>query len=160
MVENSPSVHWGTTSANYGFITTRFYTIQRVNGTGPNGKEEGAGAHRHNLNDSDKIKKNSVVRWLAKGNKEAPKRKVQVCTGDIYHVLQRLARSWRSSRGTISSCIVDYSCHLDLLISTLVNLLYYPFLFAACQSVLLVLLSLLDCGLVVLAKTRAFSHSV
>lgn len=51
-----------------GFTQTdvRFYTIQRVNGTGPGGKEEGAGGHRHSLDESDRIKKNSVLRLIVK----------------------------------------------------------------------------------------------
>jgi hypothetical protein len=70
---------WDNSSAIFGgnFIQTnvRFYTVQRVNGTGPNGKEEGAGGHRHTLEESDRIKKNSVLRWLQKndkGEKPAP----------------------------------------------------------------------------------------
>jgi hypothetical protein len=64
---------WDDSNTSYGghFIQTnvRFYTIQRVNGTGPNGKEEGTGGHRHSLGESDRIKKNSVVRWLQKSDK-------------------------------------------------------------------------------------------
>jgi hypothetical protein len=66
-----------------GQITRRFYTFQRVNGMGHNGgAEDGGGPHRHDIGVSDQVKKNSVVRWLAKSNKEPPKRKaaqVQVC---------------------------------------------------------------------------------
>ena len=54
--------------------TTRFYTIQRVNGTGANAKEAEAGGHRHTLDMSDSIKKNSVLRSLTSVDKE--KRKV------------------------------------------------------------------------------------
>jgi glutathione S-transferase len=59
----------------------RFYTVQRVNGTGPNGKDEGAGGHRHSLEESDRIKKNSVVRWMMKndrGERMVKPKKVQV----------------------------------------------------------------------------------
>jgi hypothetical protein len=56
----------------------RFWTIQRVNGNGGNGKAEGvAGAHKHTLERSDEIKKNSVQRWLAAQEKEV-KKKIQV----------------------------------------------------------------------------------
>ncbi|KAJ6445606.1 glutathione transferase [Purpureocillium lavendulum] len=52
----------------------RFWAIQRVNGNGGNGKGDGiAGPHRHTLQRSDEIKKNSVQRWLAERDKEAKK---------------------------------------------------------------------------------------
>ncbi|KAF1911763.1 hypothetical protein BDU57DRAFT_460588 [Ampelomyces quisqualis] len=48
----------------------KFYTFQRVNGNGGNGKGDGvAGPHKHTLAESDRVKKNSVVRWLAKCEK-------------------------------------------------------------------------------------------
>lgn len=41
----------------------RYYTIQRVNGNGGNGKFDGtAGPHKHTLEESDRVKKNSVLR--------------------------------------------------------------------------------------------------
>lgn len=43
----------------------RYFTIQRVNGNGGNGKFDGtAGPHKHSLEESDRVKKNSVVRRL------------------------------------------------------------------------------------------------
>ncbi|KND90357.1 hypothetical protein TOPH_04881 [Tolypocladium ophioglossoides CBS 100239] len=52
----------------------RFWTIQRVNGNGGNGKGDGvAGPHRHSLERSDAIKKNSVQRWMAQRDREAKK---------------------------------------------------------------------------------------
>ncbi|KAL9604484.1 MAG: hypothetical protein Q9219_000449 [cf. Caloplaca sp. 3 TL-2023] len=54
--------------------SARFYTIQRVNGNGANGKGDGtAGPHKHSLEDSDKIKKNSVLRHMLKEEKERKK---------------------------------------------------------------------------------------
>lgn len=54
-----------------------FWTIQRVNGNGGNGKGDGvAGPHRHSLERSDEIKKNSVQRWMAQRDRET--KKVQV----------------------------------------------------------------------------------
>lgn len=48
----------------------RYFTIQRVNGNGGNGKGDGvAGPHKHTLAESDKVKKNSVVRWMAREGK-------------------------------------------------------------------------------------------
>jgi glutathione S-transferase len=55
----------------------KFYTIQRVNGNGGNGKGDGvAGPHKHTLDASDQVKKNSVQRWLAKNERD--KKKAQV----------------------------------------------------------------------------------
>ncbi|KAL8933254.1 MAG: hypothetical protein Q9211_005883 [Gyalolechia sp. 1 TL-2023] len=52
----------------------RFYTVQKVNGNGANGKGDGtAGPHKHTLEDSDRIKKNSVVRHMLKEEKERKK---------------------------------------------------------------------------------------
>jgi len=56
----------------------KYYTFQRVNGNGGNGKGDGvAGPHKHTLEESDRVKKNSVVRWLAKREKD-DRRKSQV----------------------------------------------------------------------------------
>jgi glutathione S-transferase len=56
----------------------KYYTFQRVNGNGGNGKGDGvAGPHKHTLEESDRVKKNSVVRWLAKCEKD-DRRKSQV----------------------------------------------------------------------------------
>ena len=53
-----PETHPGTTGE-------RFFTIQRVNGNGANGKNDGiGGGHRHTLADSDRVKKNSVQRHI------------------------------------------------------------------------------------------------
>ena len=57
----------------------RYYTIQRVNGNGANGKGDGTtGGHRHSLEDSDKIKKNSIHRHYIKEDKERRKSTVSV----------------------------------------------------------------------------------
>ena len=64
----------------------RYFTIQRVNGNGANGKGDGvAGPHKHNLEDSDRIKKNSVVRSLLKEEKE--KKKVQVSSSCFFYII-------------------------------------------------------------------------
>lgn len=53
----------------------KFYTFQRVNGNGGNGKGDGvAGPHKHTLEESDRVKKNSVVRWMAKCEKDERKK--------------------------------------------------------------------------------------
>ncbi|KAK2591401.1 hypothetical protein QQS21_010907 [Conoideocrella luteorostrata] len=52
----------------------RFWTVQRVNGNGGNGKGDGvAGPHRHTLEKSDEIKRNSVQRYLAQQEKDVKK---------------------------------------------------------------------------------------
>jgi hypothetical protein len=53
----------------------KFYTFQRVNGNGGNGKGDGvAGPHKHSLEESDRVKKNSVIRWQAKVDKDGRKK--------------------------------------------------------------------------------------
>jgi glutathione S-transferase len=43
----------------------RYWTIQRVNGNGGNGKSDGVGGpHRHSLEESDRIKRNTVQRLI------------------------------------------------------------------------------------------------
>ena len=57
----------------------RYYTIQRVNGNGANGKGDGtAGAHKHSIEDSDRVKKSSVHRHFLKGEKERKKSLVRI----------------------------------------------------------------------------------
>ena len=52
----------------------RYYTIQRVNGNGGNGKGDGVpGPHKHDLAESDRVKKNSVQRMMLKKDKEEKK---------------------------------------------------------------------------------------
>ncbi|KAF2856185.1 hypothetical protein T440DRAFT_383910 [Plenodomus tracheiphilus IPT5] len=65
----------------------KFYTFQRVNGNGGNGKGDGvAGPHKHSLEESDRVKKNSVLRWQAKMEKD-DRKKVQGgdATKKTYH---------------------------------------------------------------------------
>ncbi len=54
----------------------RYYTIQRVNGNGGNGKDSTAGPHKHTLQESDRVKKNSISRYFLKVEKV--KKKTQV----------------------------------------------------------------------------------
>ena len=75
-------------NANYrldppGTDGSRFYTIQRVNGNGANGKTDGVtGAHKHSLEDSDRVKKNSIQRYFLK--EEKVKKKSQVSSNCIF----------------------------------------------------------------------------
>ncbi|KAF2131682.1 hypothetical protein P153DRAFT_365252 [Dothidotthia symphoricarpi CBS 119687] len=59
-----------TPTRSLAFLPEKVYTIQRVNGNGGNGKGDGvSGPHKHSLEESDRVKKNCVVRWLAKSEK-------------------------------------------------------------------------------------------
>ena len=67
----------GNASGIPGANGERYYTVQRVNGNGGNGKGDGvAGPHKHTLEESDRVKKNSIQRQFAKVEKE--RKKVQV----------------------------------------------------------------------------------
>lgn len=65
---NLPGDHPGATGK-------RYFTIQRVNGTGAQGQGLGCG-HQHTIEDSDRVKKNSVQRILLKEDKERKKNMV------------------------------------------------------------------------------------
>lgn len=68
----------GVASSHPGSTGQRYYTIQRVNGNGGNGKGDGvAGPHKHTLGESDRVKKNTVQRYLAKRDKEEKKTQVR-----------------------------------------------------------------------------------
>ena len=55
----------------------KYYTIARVNGNNGNGKGDGVpGPHKHNLEESDRVKKSSIQRLFLKEEKE--RKKVQV----------------------------------------------------------------------------------
>lgn len=76
--QNHSGMPWPVTpTLNANGQPKKFYTLQRVNGNGGNGKGDGvAGPHKHTLEESDRVKKNSVQRWLMKTERE--KRKAQV----------------------------------------------------------------------------------
>lgn len=63
----------------------KIYTIQRVNGNGGNGKSDGvAGPHKHTLEESDRVKKNTVIRWMIKNDKDHKKKTCQVSLNYLY----------------------------------------------------------------------------
>lgn len=71
----------------------RYYTIQRVNGNGGNGKGDGVpGPHKHALSESDRVKKNSVQRHVLKQDKED--KKTQVSHGNTILLMSFLMRDW------------------------------------------------------------------
>lgn len=82
MIHNSGQAQTFSAIGNYrsdppGSDGSRFYTIQRVNGNGANGKTDGVtGAHKHSLEDSDKVKKNSIQRHFLKEAKVRKKSQV------------------------------------------------------------------------------------
>jgi glutathione S-transferase len=87
LVQNGMAGHPGATGE-------RYYTIQRVNGNGGNGKGDGvAGPHKHGLMESDRVKKNSVQRFLMKKDKE--EKKTQVCRHNFYVAETNL--TWRTT---------------------------------------------------------------
>lgn len=55
---------------------SKYYTVQRVNGNGGNGKDGTAGPHKHTLQESDRVKKSSIARHFLKIEKV--KKKTQV----------------------------------------------------------------------------------
>lgn len=57
----------------------RYFTIQRVNGgAGGDKDDESDFQHRHTLEESDRIKKNSVQRWLLKEEKDKKRQQVRL----------------------------------------------------------------------------------
>ena len=75
-VENIPGSHG-----------EKYYTIQRVNGNGGNGKGDGvAGPHKHTLEESDRVKKNSIQRQSLKEEKVKKKSQVSVLHCSHLHI--------------------------------------------------------------------------
>ncbi|KAJ5544860.1 hypothetical protein N7461_007164 [Penicillium sp. DV-2018c] len=68
----------------------RYFTIQRVNGNGANGKSDGvSGGHQHTLEESDRVKKSSVQRYALKEKKEKRMKAVnRHIVPSFYRVLQ------------------------------------------------------------------------
>jgi glutathione S-transferase len=65
-----PMVNTSMGANHPGATGQRYYTIQRVNGNGGNGKGDGVpGPHKHALSESDRVKKNSVQRFVMKGRR-------------------------------------------------------------------------------------------
>jgi hypothetical protein len=81
-------------AAHPGNSGARYYTIQRVNGNGGNGKGDGVpGPHKHGLAESDRVKKNSIQRFVLQKTKEEKKTQVSL------HLLrvsnESLYKSWQ-----------------------------------------------------------------
>ena len=74
-----PSGNNGLPPEHPGSNGDRYFTIQRVNGNGGNGKGDGvAGPHKHSLEESDRVKKNSIQRHFAKESKVKKKGQVSI----------------------------------------------------------------------------------
>jgi hypothetical protein len=57
-----------------------------VNGNGGNGKGDGvAGPHKHTLEESDRVKKNIVIRTLVKSEKDVKKVQVSPSSHTLLH---------------------------------------------------------------------------
>lgn len=83
----------------------KLYTIQRVNGNGGNGKTDGVGGgHRHTLEDSDRVKKNSVHRYLLKKSKD--EKKVLVSGQFSYNSRSPQMHTSKSRQGSIGGAFV------------------------------------------------------
>ncbi|KAI9674739.1 MAG: hypothetical protein M1817_001643 [Caeruleum heppii] len=104
-LQHSP--HFGVLTPTLGFPTAhpgstsqRYYTIQRVNGNGGNGKGDGvAGPHKHTLAMSDAVKRNSVERFKAKEEKQRKR------TQKTYH---------KKATGAALATVKRHSRELDL----------------------------------------------
>ncbi|CZS90765.1 related to glutathione transferase omega 1 [Rhynchosporium graminicola] len=69
-----PYINNNIVAGHPGATGARYYTIQRVNGNGGNGKGDGVpGPHKHELAESDRVKKNSIQRLTIKKDKEEKK---------------------------------------------------------------------------------------
>jgi hypothetical protein len=97
-------VNSGIPPSHPGANGQRYYTIQRVNGNGGNGKGDGvAGPHKHPLSESDRVKKNSVQRYLMKKDKD--EKKTQVSTIFFYF--------WPDPRGVAMSLVKNKAASVD-----------------------------------------------
>lgn len=87
---------------------SRYYTVQRVNGNGGNGKDGTAGPHKHTLQESDRVKKNSIARHFLKIEKV--KKKTQV--GNLLSLLLFCgfkSSAFRESHAGVLCCVTSSS---------------------------------------------------
>lgn len=99
---------------------SRYYTVQRVNGNGGNGKDGTAGPHKHTLQESDRVKKNSIARHFLKIEKV--KKKTQV--GNLLSLLLFCgfkSSAFRESHAGVLCCVTSSS---SLCTSSPKNLLF------------------------------------
>jgi len=106
----------------------RYYTIQRVNGNGANGKGDGtAGAHKHTIEDSDRVKKSSIHRQFLKEEKERRKSLVRVSPLEVSIFALALRATFQTARDYARFMhIVSGVGHADISSLYLLNI-HYPF---------------------------------
>lgn len=91
---------------------SRFYTIQRVNGNGANGKSDGiAGSHKHSLEDSDRVKKNSILRHFLKEQKVKKKSEVSIFFSHCGSTMTVVFSVLKAARRYVSMHIARHSRH-------------------------------------------------
>ncbi|MCJ1403593.1 hypothetical protein MMC11_006816 [Xylographa trunciseda] len=101
----------------------RFFTIQRVNGNGGNGKGDGvAGPHKHTLQESDRVKKNSVQRQLLKEEKETKKIQGSEVSHTLRHVIDEIA----TPLSLIITYCIDISFHIPVYLAQYVFTAIHP----------------------------------
>ena len=102
----------------------RYYTIQRVNGNGANGKGDGtAGAHKHTIEESDKVKKSSIHRHFLKEEKERRKSMVRdqfvriqelfITIGSKISRRHDIASSFRLRETRSRSDVIEVKIHMN-----------------------------------------------
>lgn len=95
----------GLPMGHVGVAGQRYYTIQRVNGNGGNGKGDGvAGPHKHTLEESDRVKRNSVQRYMVKEEKE--KKKILVSGAVEWKFVSERRQSHKRGKSTGAICYV------------------------------------------------------
>ena len=99
----------GLPIGHIGLAGQRYYTIQRVNGNGGNGKGDGvAGPHKHTLEESDRVKRNSVQRYMVKEEKE--KKKIQVSGVTERMLMSEGRQSYKRGRSTSLLLALRHRC--------------------------------------------------
>ena len=93
----------------------RYYTIQRVNGNGANGKGDGtAGAHKHTIEESDKVKKSSLHRHFLKEEKERRKSMVSKRFSFLQFLGCFTTTTETSRRQATASSFLPQACRSDV----------------------------------------------
>lgn len=92
----------------------KYYTIQRVNGNGGNGKGDGtAGPHKHSLQESDRVKKNSIHRYFLKEEKVKKRAQVSIFlhSGSAFHQYCKREVQPATSPMSLDACIMHVWRH-------------------------------------------------
>ncbi|KAJ9647863.1 hypothetical protein H2199_001639 [Coniosporium tulheliwenetii] len=93
----------------------KIFTIQRVNGNGQNGKGDGVpGAHKHTLEYSDSVKKNSVIRWMLQTEKEKKKSQPHAKMADTNKTSSEKKEYHKKATGNALNTVKSHSKECDL----------------------------------------------